>query len=269
MLTAFIILSLAQAPAQNPCAAADHQQFDFWIGDWDVTAPDGTIAGRSHVERIANGCGIEEQWTGARGGSGRSLNTFTGGQWHQYWVGAGGSVLNLSGSLRGNVMTLSDATNRLMFTNNTDGTIRQHWQTTDDSGKTWTTTFDGKYTRRSQPSPKPQGATYRAPSGITLRLPLDGDTALTEVTVGEMTFPPHLDSGDHAHGAVEMFYVLSGELEHVVNGKSEFLRPGMVGYVKPPDKVRHKTGDAGATAVVIWAPAQEAARIVSRWTKEP
>jgi hypothetical protein len=43
----------------------------------------------------------------------------------------------------------------------------------------------------------------------------------------------------------------------------------MVGYVKPPDKVRHKTGAAGATAVVVWAPAEEAGRIVSRWTKEP
>src|SRR5262249_36202909 len=132
ILTALFILSLAQAPAQNPCAAAEHHQFDFWIGDWDVTAPNGTIAGHSHVERIANGCGIEEQWTGSRGGTGRSLNTFAEGRWHQYWVGAGGSVLNLAGSLRGNMMTLSDSTNRLMFTNNNDGTIRQQWQTTND-----------------------------------------------------------------------------------------------------------------------------------------
>src|SRR5262245_5700216 len=49
VLTALFILSLAQAPAQSPCAAADHHQFDFWIGDWEVTAPNGTIAGHSHV----------------------------------------------------------------------------------------------------------------------------------------------------------------------------------------------------------------------------
>jgi len=151
ILMALVMLSLAQAPGQNTCTAAEYRQFDFWIGDWDVTAPNGAMAGHSHVERIANGCGIEEQWTGAGGGTGRSLNTFAGGLWHQYWVGSGGSVLNLSGSLAGNVMTLSDATNRLMFTKNPDGTVRQQWQTRDADGKTWTTTFDGKYTRRAAP----------------------------------------------------------------------------------------------------------------------
>ncbi|HEY7235008.1 MAG TPA: cupin domain-containing protein [Gemmatimonadaceae bacterium] len=77
------------------------------------------------------------------------------------------------------------------------------------------------------------------------------------------------DSGEHAHGAIEMFYVISGELEHVVNGKSQFLKPGMAGYVRPPDKIRHKTGPAGAKVVVIWVPGDEAKKIVARWTKEP
>jgi hypothetical protein len=40
-------------------------------------------------------------------------------------------------------------------------------------------------------------------------------------------------------------HVLEGELEHVVNGKSYRLQPGMVGYVRPPDRVRHKVGPAG------------------------
>jgi mannose-6-phosphate isomerase-like protein (cupin superfamily) len=70
-------------------------------------------------------------------------------------------------------------------------------------------------------------------------------------------------------GAIEMFYVLSGELEHVVNGKSQILKPGMVGYVRPPDKIRHKTGAAGAKVVVIWVPGDEGKKIAARWTKEP
>src|SRR5215213_409358 len=96
-----------------------------------------------------------------------------------------------------------------------------------------------------------QGATYRAPSGTTLRLMLDETNVGPEVTLGEMIFPPNQDSGDHQHGAKEMFYVVSGELEHVVNGKSQFLKPGMAGYVNPPDKVRHKTGSGGAKVVVV------------------
>src|SRR3954470_13225066 len=79
---------------------------------------------------------------------------------------------------------------------------------------------------------KPQGVTYRSPSGTTLRLMLDESNVGPDVTVGEIVFPPNLDSGDHKHDAIEIFYVLSGELEHVVNGKSEILKPGMAGYVK-------------------------------------
>jgi quercetin dioxygenase-like cupin family protein len=118
-------------------------------------------------------------------------------------------------------------------------------------------------------SEKLQGTTYRAPSGTTLRLMLDETNVGPEVTVGEMIFPANQDSGDHAHGAKEMFYVVSGELEHVVNGKSQFLKPGMAGYVNPPDKVRHKTGPAGAKVVVIWVPGDEGKRIAARWKKEP
>jgi quercetin dioxygenase-like cupin family protein len=118
-------------------------------------------------------------------------------------------------------------------------------------------------------SNKSQGITYRAPSGTTLRLLLDESNVGPEVTVGEINFPPNMDSGDHQHSTLEMFYVVSGELEHVVNGKSEMLKPGMAGYVKPPDTVRHKTGTAGAKAVVIWVPGDEAKKITARWSKEP
>ena len=111
--------------------------------------------------------------------------------------------------------------------------------------------------------------TYRSASGATLKLLLDDSNVGPEATVGELTFPPNTDSGDHAHGSIEMFYVLSRELEHVVNGKSQILKPGMTGYVRPPDKIRHKTGPAGAKVVVIWVPGDEAKRIVARWTKEP
>jgi quercetin dioxygenase-like cupin family protein len=114
-----------------------------------------------------------------------------------------------------------------------------------------------------------QGTTYRSPTGATLKLLLDDSNVGPEATVGELTFPPNADSGDHTHGAIEMFYVLSGELEHVVNGKSQILKPGMVGYVRPPDTIRHKTGSAGAKVVVIWVPGDEGKKIAARWKKEP
>ena len=114
-----------------------------------------------------------------------------------------------------------------------------------------------------------QGTTYRSPGGTTLRLMLDETNVGKDVSLGEMIFPPNSDSGDHQHGAIEIFYVVSGELDHVVNGVSHVLTPGMSGYVKPPDKVRHKTGAAGAKVVVVWVPGEEGSRIAARWKKEP
>ena len=116
---------------------------------------------------------------------------------------------------------------------------------------------------------KPQGVTYRAPSGTTLRLMIDENNLGAEVSVGEMQFLANSDSGEHTHGAIEVFYVISGELEHVVNGRSQILKPGTAGFVKPPDRVRHKTGPAGANVVVVWVPGEEGRRVASRWTREP
>lgn len=113
------------------------------------------------------------------------------------------------------------------------------------------------------------GPVYRSPGGTTLRLILDDSTVGPEVSMGELTFPPNQDSGEHVHGATEILYVLSGELEHTVNGETTVLKPGMTGYVRPPGKIRHKTGAAGARVLVIWAPGSEAKRIASRWAREP
>lgn len=118
--------------------------------------------------------------------------------------------------------------------------------------------------------PATLGKTYINPNGGTILKPLTDPKMYggAEVDVAELTFPPNIDSGDHVHGAVETFYVLEGELEHVVNGKSIFLKPGMLGTVRPPDKVRHKTGAAGAKAIVVWAPGGEMARIAGRWKEQ-
>jgi quercetin dioxygenase-like cupin family protein len=114
----------------------------------------------------------------------------------------------------------------------------------------------------------PRIRTFVSPTGgAELRLLLDKENLKgTELEIGELTLPAGLDSGEHAHGALEVFYVLSGELEHVVNGKSEILKPGMVGFVRPPDNVRHKVpGTTPVKTLVIWVPGGEAGRVTGRW----
>jgi quercetin dioxygenase-like cupin family protein len=114
------------------------------------------------------------------------------------------------------------------------------------------------------------GHVYESPtSGTRIRMLLDeGNLGGKEIDIGEITFPPGVNSGEHLHGATEIFYVLSGELEHVVDGKSHLLKPGMLGFVRPPAKVNHVVpGTEPAKALVIWAPGGEGHRIVERWKK--
>jgi quercetin dioxygenase-like cupin family protein len=107
---------------------------------------------------------------------------------------------------------------------------------------------------------------FESPGGTRLRVLVDEETlGGSEVEIGELTFPPHSDSNDHRHGVTETMYVLEGELEQVINGKSIKLAPGMSASLRSSDTVRHKTGAAPTRVLVIWAPGGEIARIIARW----
>ncbi len=91
-----------------------------------------------------------------------------------------------------------------------------------------------------------------------------------EVEIAEITFPAGSQGGDHGHGAIEIFYVLSGTLEHVVNGESHMVGPGEVGIVKPGDAVAHRVpGAEPVQALVIWAPGGEVGRIAPGFNVRP
>lgn len=143
------------------CAGTAFRQFDFWLGDWDVTTPQGKPAGRNRIQTILSGCAISEAWTGASGTSGRSYSAWDARnqQWNQYWVADDAGVLYLSGHMQDGNLVLSgelrdSASGRLQpqrvtWTPNADGSVRQIWESSADGGKTWTTVFEGIYRRRS------------------------------------------------------------------------------------------------------------------------
>jgi hypothetical protein len=140
------------ADAPRPCSSPQHRQFDFWIGEWDVRTPDGKRAGTNRITGILGGCGLQENWTGAGGTVGTSLNAYdtTRALWHQTWIDSSGSVLLLEGSFRGGKMILSGASNsdRITWEPLAGGDVRQLWEQSSDGGTTWTVAFDGRYTRR-------------------------------------------------------------------------------------------------------------------------
>lgn len=147
-------------PTPAPCADAEHRQFDFWIGAWNVTA-NGNPAGHNRIEVILGGCALREQWTSARGGfAGTSLNLYdkARGVWHQSWVDTSGQLLQLDGGIEDGRMVLEgkrpggnggEVTHRITWTPNEDGTVRQFWQSSADGGE-WTTLFDGLYVKAGE-----------------------------------------------------------------------------------------------------------------------
>jgi quercetin dioxygenase-like cupin family protein len=81
------------------------------------------------------------------------------------------------------------------------------------------------------------------------------------LAMGERSYPSNYASPEHTHESLEVLYVLDGSYRHVINGQTRELGPGMVAFVKPGDKVQHKTGNGPARLLMIWAPGGEGERL--------
>lgn len=92
-----------------------------------------------------------------------------------------------------------------------------------------------------------------------------------EVEIGEIIFPVGSQGGTgHLHESIEIFYILEGEFDHIVNGVHSVLQPGMVGIVRPGDTVIHRVlSDVPVKALVIWAPGGTADGIAKFMTEIP
>jgi hypothetical protein len=147
--------------ASAACSRAEHRHFDFWIGEWEVTRPDGRPAGTNRIRSIHGGCALQEEWSGASGSTGTSLNAYDAAtaRWHQTWVGNDGVLLQLDGGINNGTMELTGVTagangtrtlHRIRWTpfGGTPPRIRQLWESSTDSGRTWRVVFDGTYQRR-------------------------------------------------------------------------------------------------------------------------
>ena len=130
--------------------------FDFWIGEWAVhlRGTDEHI-GHSLIERTQAGHVLVEHYDTVKGNfTGTSLNGYDhiAGRWHQCWMDVTGLVLDLYGGLVDSAMVMSGVVEpgrveRITWTPELDGCVRQHWQQSIDDGATWSDVFDGTYRR--------------------------------------------------------------------------------------------------------------------------
>lgn len=160
-LLLFIVFSLS---AQDDCACCSefHLQFDFWVGDWVVLDTAGNSAGENSISKIEGGCVISENWKGATGGTGTSMNYYDrqDSTWNQLWVDSNGGVLKLKGQFdQGKMILKSDLLkgqkveyyyNQIVWEKNEDGTVSQLWEVYDDKNQLLKTLFMGIYHRKTK-----------------------------------------------------------------------------------------------------------------------
>ena len=153
-----------QTPPQNtpappppaPCVGEEHHQFDFWLGTWDVRskARPNRPPARNVITSAHGGCLVHEQYVaGAYNGSSLNFYNQASKSWHQTWIDNQGTALFLKGGLndQGQMVLSSDASvnpvQRITWTPQKNGDVRQHWQQSTDGGKTWNDVFDGIYSK--------------------------------------------------------------------------------------------------------------------------
>ena len=162
-----VVLFSSQAISQDtqnetqspPCSAPEFSQFDFWVGQWDLTWSD-TAHGTNTITKDYDGCVIREDFDSAPSGlfKGMSVSTFNKnlGLWQQTWVDNQGAYLDFKGGWEEDKMVLSrsfikkDSTTvyqRMVWYNITDDSFDWNWQGSKD-GENWNTLWHIEYKRR-------------------------------------------------------------------------------------------------------------------------
>src|SRR5947209_17234110 len=114
LLLLFSSLAHAQSSPANPCTLPQQKQFEFWVGEWDLTWPGekaGEIGhGTNSIRRIMDGCVVQENFSGANSMPmrGTSVSVFDArtGKWKQTWVDNEGGYLDFIGEFKDGQMIL-------------------------------------------------------------------------------------------------------------------------------------------------------------------
>ena len=144
----------------SPCSTPGAGEFDFWVGDWEVSWDGGH--GRNRVEKILGGCVIHEHFDGSGPGGngliGRSYSTWSPDlkRWRQTWVDNQGGYLDFDGAMEGDRMVLSRTAQgdgetflqRMVWHDIGADAFEWSWERSDDNGTTWNPVWKVHYTRR-------------------------------------------------------------------------------------------------------------------------
>jgi hypothetical protein len=157
-----IIVSTINSQAQNanPCSSPQCNQFDFWVGSWNLTYNDTSHATNT-ITKDFDSCVIHEHFydeaTKLHGESWSVYNPLKK-QWQQTWVDTQGSYITLTGSFENNKMTLltqpltkpngTSMQYRMLYYNITKDSFDWDWSSSTDGGATWKSSWLIHYSRK-------------------------------------------------------------------------------------------------------------------------
>lgn len=150
----------ATVPAPpEPCTGEAYRAFDFWVGEWDVHMPDGTLAGTNIIEPINGGCALLERYTVGGTLYGQSYNFYDPVRetWTQIWLSPG-VIIRMEGpisedgvlALHGTITATTQAVTQAFvgrWTLQDDGTVLQEFWSQNPESEEWTNGFTGIYSR--------------------------------------------------------------------------------------------------------------------------
>ncbi len=142
------------------CTAPEARQFDFWLGEWDLTwGKNGQ--GTNRIERILGGCVIQENFEAAPAAAyaGMSMSTYDAEseQWKQTWVDSQGLYLDFAGGFDDERMILNRDTaikgepvkQRMVWYDIEPDKIEWNWQRSKDGGQSWEIVWHIHYIRKA------------------------------------------------------------------------------------------------------------------------
>jgi hypothetical protein len=161
----FCLFSNAQTASNLPCSSSETRQFDFWIGDWNLTWND-TSHGTNHIERIFGNCTVQENFSDpAANYLGKSWSVYNPNYkiWQQTWVDSQGGYIDLTGGMKSDSMVLTTAAqtvpksisptgkiiNRMVYYHITPQSFDWSWESSIDGGINWKNNWLIHYKRKA------------------------------------------------------------------------------------------------------------------------
>ncbi len=150
----------SQRPAG--CGASEQRQFDFWLGEWDVSETGAAaVEAESSITLHDQGCVILEYWRPFQGASGHSINGYDKAAkiWRQTWIDATGRITAYGGTMLDGTLYLDNLTaetsgaaagrRRMNFRAIDANTVRQWGELLDEKSGKWSIAWDLTYRRRA------------------------------------------------------------------------------------------------------------------------